>query len=122
MSYHLLLPYHIIKTGSLGSPLTSIAQNIQNQDNVGIQLVWSGNPMGTFDFQISNDAFITSNGQVVTPGSWTSLPLSPAINALGSSDIAFVELNQMTCIFVRIVYEPSGGTGTLDAYISAKGV
>lgn len=122
MSYHLLLPFHIIQAASMVSAVTSVAQNIQNQDNVGVQLVWSGSPMGLFDFQISNDAFITSNGQIINPGTWTSLPLSPTITAVGSPDIAFIEFNQMTCIFMRIIFNPAGGSGTLDAYISAKGV
>jgi len=122
MSYNLLYPVHIIVAQSMASSITSNPVEIENQDNVGIQLHWTGAPVGTFSAQISSTYSQDINGNVLNAGQWVTLPLSPAITASGSPDDAYIDLNQMSALYVRIVYNFTSGTGTLDTYIVAKGV
>lgn len=122
MAYNLLKPVHIINTQSMASTITSAAVEVKNQDNVGFQMKWIGTPTGTFAFQVSMDHLEDNEGNIVVAGNWITLPVTPAIAAVGSADTAYVDLNQLSAMYVRIVYTASSGSGTLDAYIAAKGV
>ena len=122
MAYNLLFPVHIFNSASMATSLTSPVVEIRNQDNVGIQLHWTGAPVGDFDFQISSDHAQDSQGNVTNAGNWVSLPLSPAISAAGSADDAYVDLNQMSAMYCRVVYTRTSGTGSLSGVIVAKGI
>lgn len=122
MSYNLLESFHFIVATSMGASATSAAIEVKRQDNVGIQLNWTGTPTGTFAVQISADYKVDNNGNVMNAGNWISLPLSPAIAAAGSADVAFIDINQTGAAYIRVVYTRSSGTGVLDGYITAKGV
>ena len=123
MAYNLLFPKSIITAGNMASAsITSSVVEIRNQDNVGIQLSWTGTAVGTFAVQISINHAEDANGNVTVAGDWVALPLSPTIAAAGSADSAIIDLNQMSASYIRVVYTRSSGTGTLNAYITAKGV
>lgn len=122
MSYNLLRPIHLISAQSMTSTITSSAVEIRNQDNTGIQLHWTGTPTGNFSVQVSADHFEDAQGNIVVPGHWVTVPLNPPIAAVGSPDDAYIELNQTTAAYMRVVYTASSGTGTLDAFVTAKGV
>lgn len=122
MSYNLLNPYQFIVNQSMGASSTSAIIEIKQQDNIGIQLNWTGTPVGAFDVQISIDHEQDMNGNVTVAGNWVSLGLSPAISAAGSADSAYVDLNQMSASYIRVVYNRTSGTGTLNGFITAKGV
>lgn len=122
MAYNLLFPVHVFNAASMATSLTSPVVEIRNQDNVGIQLHWTGAPVGDFDFQISSDHAQDSQGNVTNAGNWVSLPLSPAISAAGSADDAYVDLNQMSAMYCRVVYTRTSGTGSLSGVIVAKGI
>lgn len=102
--------------------ITSRAIEIIRQDNVGIQLNWTGTPTGTFDFQVSVDHKEDSNGVVMEEGNWVSIPLTTPITAAGSPDSAYVDFNQLSAAYMRVVYTKTSGSGTLDGFIAAKGV
>lgn len=122
MAYNLLFPVHVFNAASMATSLTSPVVEIRNQDNVGIQLHWTGAPVGDFDFQISSDHAQDSQGNVTNAGNWVSLPLSPAISAAGSADDAYIDLNQMSAMYCRVVYTRTSGTGSLSGVIVAKGI
>jgi hypothetical protein len=122
MSYNLLLPVHIIQAADMSASVIGTAIAIKNQDNIGIQLNWTGSPSGTFDVQISNDHVQDPSGNITNAGNFISIPLSPAITATGTPNTAFIDVNQSGAIFIRVNYNRISGTGVLDAYISAKGV
>lgn len=122
MSYNLLLPTTIFAAVSMATSQTSRVVEIKEQDNIGIQLHWTGSPVGTFDFQISSDHREDINGNVQVAGNWISLALSPAITATGSGDDAYVDLNQMSALYMRVVYTAVSGTGTLTGIAVGKGV
>jgi hypothetical protein len=123
MSYNLLRPVKIITAGDMSAAsITSSAAEIKLQDNIGIQLSWTGSPVGTFAVQISADHNEDSMGNVITAGNWISLPLNPAIVASGSADNAYIDLNQQSAQYIRVVYTKTSGTGTLNAIVVGKGV
>lgn len=122
MAYNLLRPVHIITAQSMATTITSSAVEIENQDNIGIQLHWIGTPTGAFSIQISSNHLEDSQHNVITAGNWVTLTLSPAITASGSADDAYIDLNQISALYMRIVYTATSGAGTLDAYVVAKGV
>ncbi len=93
--------------------ITSAVTNINTMDNVGITLKWAGAPVGTFAIQVSNDYDQDYLGNVLSAGTWNTLPLS-LTPALGSP-IA-VNLNQLPFPWIRIVYTKTSGTGTLQAF------
>ncbi len=120
MAYNILKPVQLISAGDMSGSITSGAVEIMLQDNVGIQLKWTGTPTGSFDVQISSDHLQGIDGQVA--GNWISLPLSPAISAAGSPDVAYIDLNQMSARYLRVVYNRTGGTGSLDCIVVGKGI
>lgn len=122
MSYNLLRPVTIFSAVSMASSATSSVVEIRNQDNVGIQLTWTGTPVGTFAVQVSSDHLEDLKGNVLTPGNWVSLPLSPAISASGSGDTAYIDLNQISAMYVRVVYTAGSGAGSLTGIVVAKGI
>ncbi len=122
MSYNLLNPVHIIVAGDMSGNITSNAVEVKLQDNVGVQLHWTGAPTGVFSIQVSMDHREDIEGNVVVAGHWVSVILNPSITASGSADDAYIDLNQLSAAYVRIVYTATSGTGTLDAFVNAKGV
>lgn len=122
MSYNLLQPVKIISQGDMSASITSPAVEIKSQDNVGVQLHWTGTPTGAFDIQISSNHRQDAEGNIQVPGNWISLVLNPTITASGFPDDAYIDLNQMSALYMRTVYAPASGTGNLDAYVVAKGV
>lgn len=122
MSYNVLGPVHNISAGDMSASITGKPVWIKNQDNVGIQFHWTGTPSGSFDVQVSIDHFEDPVGNVITAGQWVSLTLDPVIVASGAPDDAYVELNQLSAFWIRVVYSRSSGSGALDVYFTAKGV
>lgn len=122
MAYNLLKPYHLIKAVSMAASITSTPVENQYQDNVGIQLTWTGSPTGVFSIQVSVDYAVDAQGNVTNAGNWVTLILSAPIAAVGAGDTAYIDLNQLTAPYYRIVYTRSSGTGTLDGYVVGKGV
>jgi hypothetical protein len=122
MAYNLLKPVAIFTATAMTSSLTSVIVEIRNQDNIGIQLHWTGAPVGTFTVQISSDHLQDAEGNVQVPGNWVSLVLSPAITASGTPDDAYIDLNQMSAQYVRVLYNFTSGSGTLSGLAVAKGI
>lgn len=122
MAYNLLRPVTLFSAQSMASSLTSTAVEVKNQDNVGFQLHWTGSPTGTFSVQVSSDHMQDIEGNITVPGNWITLPLSPGIVASGAPDDAYIDLNQLSAQYVRVVYTAASGTGSLTAIAVAKGV
>lgn len=122
MSYNLLIPVKLLTAQSMASSITSNPVEIKLQDNVGLQLDWTGAPVGTFSVQISITHTQDLNGNVTNAGTWVSLPLSPAITASGSADSAYIDLNQMSAAYVRLIYTRTSGTGALTVTVTGKAV
>lgn len=118
-------PFNVLLNGDMSqASLTSAITAIQLVDNIAYQMVWTGAPVGTFAFQVSQDYEPGKgpNSEPANPGNWITLPVTPAIIASGSPDIAFVDLNQMGASYCRVVYTKTSGTGTLNIFVTAKAI
>lgn len=127
-----LLKFQLITAGDMSlSSLTSTITNIQFLDNIGIQLNFSGSPVGTLEVQVSADHAQDNEGNVTVAGNWAPIPLSYIL--AGSMTVAtsvptsvgspiYLDLNQLSAPYIRVVYTKTSGTGTLNAFITCKTV
>jgi hypothetical protein len=111
--------YQAITNGNMASSITSPVTNIKYMDNVLIELVSTGSPVGQYYVEVSGDYQIDNNGNVLVPGNWVPLYLnpSPAISAAGS---VMIDANQLPAPYIRVRWAPSSGSGTLNMFITAK--
>lgn len=117
-----LKKFRTITDGSMASAtVTSLATDIRYLDNIGLQLNWSGSPVGTFAVQVSADYEQDQFGNVVAAGNWIPLTLSPSPSTAAGSPI-YIDLTQLSAPWIRVVYTKTSGSGTLNAYIVAKGL
>ncbi len=116
-----LLKFQTITAGDMSlASITSQVTNIQFLDNIGVQLNFTGSPVGTFAVQISADHAQDAEGNVTVAGNWIALTLSPAPVASGSSNSIYIDMQQLSAPWIRVVYTKTSGTGTLNAFICAK--
>lgn len=118
-SKNALTPYHVINAVSMGATITGAAVNIQYLDNISIQLIFTGSPVGTVSLEGSLSYAQSSTGAVINAGTWTPLGVTYAISAAGD---LLIDLNEMSFPWIRIKYTRSSGSGTLDGYISGKAI
>lgn len=122
--------YQSITNGNMASAsLTSAVTNIQWLDNIGIQLNFTGSPVGDFAVQVSADYAQDDNGNVTNPGNWVPLTLTYLVGSTFVSAQSvptsvgspiYLDLNELSCPWIRVVYTKTSGTGTLNAFITAK--
>lgn len=104
----------------MSTSITSPVTNVQFLDNISIQLNFTGTPTGTFDLQMSDDYVQDSQGVVIDAGNWISIPGSSTASASGSADQIFMDINQVSSPWVRVVYTRASGTGSLDMFVTGK--
>jgi hypothetical protein len=117
-----LHPVAVINAAPLASTVTSSAVHIMYLDNVGIQFVWTGTPTCTLNVLVSNQTTVGSNPPTPVSGSFTALTLTGVTNPAGGSGTFWIDLNQLGAEWVEAQYASCSGSGTLSAYLSAKGV
>jgi hypothetical protein len=122
MAYNILSSAHVIINGDMSGNITSAPLETKLQDNIGIQLNWTGTPSGTFGFYVSMDYAQDAFGNVTNPGHWIQLPVNPTITASGVPDQAYVDLNQLSAPYVKVVYSANSGAGVLNLYMAGKGI
>lgn len=127
MPKNTLLSYEILTGANAAGNLVSAVTNIQRLDNVGIQVhVASGTPTGTVQVQISADYEQDTEGNVLVVGNWINLKqpdnttLVAQVITAGSPAQTYFDLTQLSCPWIRITYTASSGSGTLNAFITAK--
>lgn len=123
-SHFRLRKLQLIANGAMTgtSVITSKAVEIINLDNVFLQLDFTGTPSGSFDVQVSSDHLEDQEGNVLVAGHWVSLALSPTPIAAGAADDIGIDMNQLGASYLRVVYTNTSGTGTLNAFVSGKGL
>lgn len=100
--------------------ITSGVTSIQFLDNIGVQFNFTGTPTGTFQVQVSADYAQDELGNVQNPGNWVPITLTPAPVAAGSSGSVYIDLNELSAPWMRLAYVFTSGTGSLNAFITAK--
>jgi hypothetical protein len=107
-------PYELFPAGSNSMSATNTitgSSNVQNLDNLGMTISWTGSPTGTLKVQASTD------GTTYKDLSFTKTPLpQPA----GSADSFPLNLHNFPWAWVRVTYTNVSGSGTLSAVLFAK--
>ena len=101
----------IFSSADMSGTLTSQSVPVQYESNIGIQLVFTGSPTGTFTVQASNDNL-----------NWETMTFSEgAISASGSGSSHALSVKGFGFKWIRVVYTFSSGTGVLNGNLTAKG-
>ncbi len=117
MSRKILPKFQIVTSGDMSqATVTSTVTNIERLDNIGVQLNWTGSPVGTFAVQVSIDYEQDDQGNVLDAGNWVTIVT--ASTAAGSP--IMVNLTALSAPWIRTVYTRSSASGTLNAFISGK--
>lgn len=116
-----LLSFQNIISGNMAlTSITSAVTSIQFLDNIGVQLNFTGTPTGTFDIQVSADYAQDSFGNVTNAGNWIGLTFGTAPVASGAASTIYLDLNQLSAPWLRVVYTKTSGTGTLNGFVTGK--
>lgn len=103
----IIRPYKMVDAGDMSSDVTSEVVNVEYMDNVGIQAVYSGSPVGDLKIEVSQDET-----------NWDELTsVTVNISAAGSSTI---NLNQVPFAYIRVFYDSTSGSGSLTVTLTAK--
>ncbi len=106
--------YVLINAGAMTgtATLNSTPTNIQNLDNVGLQVSWTGTAVGTFAVQCSIDGV-----------TYDSLTFNPALTQpAGTPGGYLIDLNQLPFPWLQVTYTNTSGSGTLTVSIFGKDV
>lgn len=90
--------------------ITSNPTNIQNLDNIGLQIAWTGTAIGVIEIQCSIDGV-----------TFMDLSFGPPIAQPAGVDGGYlVNLTELPYPLIRVKYTNASGTGTLSAWICGK--
>jgi hypothetical protein len=117
-----LQKFQTVTNADMATPVTSAVTNIEFLDDIGIELDWTGSPSGTFAVQVSISYAQDQNGNVTNAGNWNAITLSPVPTASGTSGSYYIDIFGISSPWIRFVYTPTSGTGTLNAYICGKSI
>jgi len=121
-----LLPVRLVADGSMAASITSDVLPMQYMDNIGIQLDWTGSPVGTIEVQVSLNHQVNPDGSTRTAGTWVTLPSASFTGTYPipgtTSSPAYLDLPLLSAAFLRVVYNRTSGSGTLNVIAVGKGV
>ncbi len=103
---------HLITDGVMTGTavLTSEVFNIQNLDNVGLQVDWTGAAVGVIQVLASIDAV-----------NYHAFTFDPALaQPAGTAGGYMINLNQVPFPYVKVQYTNASSTGVLNVWLSAK--
>jgi len=119
-------PNPIVTNASMAATITSEPCDIRTMDLLALSLQFTGSPVGTFDIQVSEDyqPNMSTAYTPINPGTWISIvsSLSSAPVASGSAGNIVINLPLLATAYLRVVYNPTSGTGNLNAFVSGKGL
>lgn len=115
--------YSVITNQSMATQVISAVTIINNLSMISYDISWaggSGATAGSFAVQVSNTYSQNADGSVRNVGNWTSLILSLPPIVTTASGNGFIDVDANAAYAMRLVYTPTGGTGTLNATLAAK--
>ena len=114
----------LVNAASTATTVTSAASSINKLSGISYDLTWTGTTTGTFAVQVSNSYSINCEGAVINAGSWNTLPTASFTGTYpvpaGSPGNGFLDVVGTEAAWVRLVFTPSAGTGTLTVLAAAK--
>lgn len=108
---NIIEPHQLMIDGAMENTdiIYSDETDIRHQDNVGLQIRWTGDPTGTITIQA------TINGT-----DYEDLTLTGLVQPAGTDGSIIGYLNQLPYRKVRVKYENASGTGVLNIWIMSK--
>ena len=126
-------PFNNLKDVSVSGTTTyySAISNILHKDSVGIELSWTGSPVGTFSVWVSNSykpALAQSEGNgPPSSGNWAQVPLTNPVTGVtalvastGAGSPIFLNLNQLGSAWIQVTYTNASSTGVINSVITSK--
>jgi len=112
--------YWLIQNGVMSgtSTINSTPQYVFNQDNLGLEVSWTGTPTGTITVLGSISQQFQDAGATATFYSFTFGPALP--QPAGSGGSFLVNLNQVPFPYIKVSYTNVSGSGTLNVFLSGK--
>jgi hypothetical protein len=98
--------------GAMASTNTIYSQiaNVSQLDNIGLEVTWTGSPVGTFSVMGSNSGI-----------NFEALTFTPALaQPVGSADGYLINLQQYPFTYLMLEYTNTSGTGTITVYGQGK--
>ena len=110
MSTKAVIPvFHSVEDANMTTQVVSRVTDVSTVDNIGIQITFTGSPVGDF--------FIEGS---VNNTTWIPLEFTVAPVAVGVGDDFLFNIKQFPYPKIRIRYTPTSGTGVLNAWVFAK--
>lgn len=105
----------VAMTGTLESQPFRVLGN--KDDRCGVQLIWTGTPVGTFSVLASNDYDTATD-----TGNWiaVSMPDMTSIQPAGTAATHGIDLSRLPYAWARIHYVHSSGSGDLSGVASVR--
>ncbi len=121
MSKKVLTRYQSMTNGNMAGSLTSEVTNIQFLDNVSIQInMSSADAAGAVHVQGSVDHLEDANGNVSNAGTFITIPSLSTTLVAGAPDNILIDVNQASYPYIQVIFTRTGGTGTMNVFISGK--
>ena len=84
--------------------------DVSRMDNAGLEVTWTGSPVGTFQVMVSNSGI-----------NFYALTFNPALaQPAGSAGGYAVDLNQLPFKYFMLQYTNTSGSGVLNVYAQVK--
>ncbi len=106
---NIIKPYHLLVDGDMSSDVTSDSVDVTYSDNVGLQLIFTGTPTGNFYVQGTIDE-----------SNWSNLAFDATPTAAGAADTHLLNMSLIPYKKIRLFYDRTSGSGTLNVYVMAK--
>jgi len=97
--------------------INSLEVNVESFDRVSIEATWTGTPNGTFDVQGASQVDSSGVGVNFQPITLSSVPA-----ATGAAGSHLIQLASLGVARIRLSYTNSSGAGSLNAWLTGKGV
>lgn len=108
---NVLKSYKMLDSADLSGNITSDITNVINLDKASISISWTGtSPSGT----------ITISARNGEKAPWQEVNFGSAITVSGNSGDHRIVFNELPFTDIKIDYTASSGTGSIDAYLTAK--
>lgn len=117
----LLKPFQVITNGDMSADIVSEISIIDNITGVSYAVTWSGSsPVGTCSVEISDDYTENADGSERNPGTWNTMPLSPAPTVSGNTGNGYIDILGTVGYAIRLRYTSTSGTGSMQAIVTGK--
>lgn len=116
--------FQILANGVMATTATiaSAVQNVENFDNVGLEVIWTGTPTGTISVRAAIFNPYPNPYSATNPiPAGNELTFDPALaQPAGSAGRYLIDINQIPFPYFQVIYTNASGTGVLNVYAFEK--